>query len=102
MDGDLLMKQSIKDIISNRKLRIGDFRYSWQEFVLERKEKLEQRIKTDSSYETIEQLLECVNDDNLADSIRDAIAGRDCDLAYINYNRGFRDGLKLALMLGKL
>lgn len=62
--------EAIKDIISGKVMNPGDFRYDWQEFVLNRVESLDG---------------EC----------------EDIEAQFKGYNRGFIDGMKIAMALSK-
>jgi hypothetical protein len=81
---------------------------AWQEFVLVRQEmidcKLEYR-KLSSEYlqanDQIQELLKGLPEEQ-ATGISDAIMDLTSTATYIHYNKGFFDGLKIAMVLGNL
>lgn len=99
---EYIEKQTIKNIITGENMQYGELEYDWQEFVLNRQENIEQKTDTSNSFKAVEKLLEQIDNNELAGSVRDAVINRECDVIYINYSRGFKEGLKVALMLGEL
>lgn len=94
-------KQTIKNIITNRKMIIGEFEYAWQEFVIGRQEKIEEEIADSSSLMEIEELLNQINDIKLKNKIGNTIIASGNKATYTYYNRGLLDGLKLVLSLSE-
>lgn len=92
-------KQTIKDIITNNDLDSKDVDFAWQEFVNNRQGSFEDN---NESLERIEGLLTCIGERQLIETVIDAVIDRECKVAFIRYNKGFLDGMKLALKLGRL
>jgi len=86
---------NLKSIITEQDMRPGELEYSWQEFVGIR------QATNNESFENIDALLEHICDKKLIENIRDAIIDRECKVTYIQYNKGFLDGIKLAVTIEK-
>jgi len=99
----------LKNIISGQTIPVGEFEESWQEFVMERQEALEDKLNTNSlSSEYLKRsselngILETIENKELTNNIWDAIAGVQSVTTYMHYNKGFLDGIKFAIMAGQL
>jgi len=95
-----MKQQNLKNIITGQDMVPGEMEYSWQEFVINRQERIGRKTDSVESLNKIEELLKKIRDD-IASSLMKAIIARECKVTYIHYNRGFLDGLKLPLKLEK-
>ena len=87
---------NLKNIITDQEMAPRELEYSWQEFVGNR------QATNNESFDNIEALLEDICDKKLIEDIRDAIIDRECKVTYIQYNKGFLDGIKLSVTLDKI
>ena len=82
----------------------GDVMTTWQEFVIARQETIEKRIELGeftSEYVTLmNQLDELLKDKD--ESAIDKVTRLVVIASYIHYNKGFFDGMKIALTMGNL
>jgi hypothetical protein len=92
-------KQTIKNIITNEGMHPDGLDYAWQEFVNSRQDSVKEN---NESFEKIEGLLNHISEEKLMEDIKDAVIDREYKVAFIRYNKGFLDGMKLALKLGGL
>ena len=106
---EFLRQSSITDVRTGRELPVGDFQHAWQEFIFSRQENLETKLVMQglsSEYRkqdfTLGVLLDKLTDQMLADDIREAAETLQLTISYLNYTKGFYEGLKFAMMAGQL
>ncbi len=98
------MNIPLRSIVTGQWLEKGDVLYDWQEFVLMRQEKLEEKLQFgdfSSEYTTImnqvDQLLE-----GQPEKVSQAVTQLVVTATYMHYNKGFLDGMKIGMVMGNV
>jgi hypothetical protein len=94
--------QNIRSIVSNKEIQQSNLEYAWQEFVLERQESLCSKMDDEKTNINIKKLLNMIDDKKIVNQLNEEITKRESNIVYINYNRGFIDGIRTALALSKI
>ena len=99
----------MKSKITGRDFQEGEFEANWQQFCGRRQEDLEEKLGSlggSSEYARMDRLLGEVlggiDNQEKADEIMGAVIALQANATYAHYNKGFLDGIKFALMAGKL
>ncbi len=94
----------IRSIVTGQWMEKGDTLLDWQEFVLMRQEKLEEKLQFgnfSSEYTIImnqvDQLLE-----GQPEKVSEAVTQLVVTATYMHYNKGFLDGMKIGMAMEKL
>lgn len=95
-------KNTIKNIITDEEMLVGEFKFDWQKLIISRQEQIEQKLSLSKKYSEanndLTKLLKEVGNEILADKIRSATITKECTSTYLHYNYGFIEGLKLKLL----
>lgn len=98
----------IKNMITGEYMDKENLLRAWQEFIFARQDTIEQKLafeELSSKYSyanhRIEELLKNLSEEQAA-AISDAITELTVTATYMHYNKGFFDGLKVALVMGNL
>lgn len=97
----LMSQMPIKDTITGQERKQGDFLRDWQEFILDRQDDIVSP-ETKKVELGLERLLDKVGDKTLINEIDAAVNTVILKKTFLHYNKGFADGLKLALRLSEL
>lgn len=104
--GEIVML--IKNMITGEYMDKENLLRAWQEFIFARQDTIEQKLasgelssKHSNVNQQIEELLEGLSAEQAA-AISDAITELSVTSTYIHYNKGFFDGLKIAMVMGNL
>ena len=99
----------MKSKITGRDFQEGEFEANWQQFCGRRQEDLDEKLGgmgTSGEYTRLDYLLGDVlgslGNQEKADEIMGAVIALQANATYAHYNKGFLDGIKFALMAGKL
>ena len=99
----------MKSMITGLDFQEGEFEANWQQFCGRRQEDLEEKLGSlggSSEYVRLDRFLGdalgSIDDQEKADEIMGAVIALQANATYAHYNRGFWDGIKFALMAGKL
>ncbi|CUH97387.1 hypothetical protein P22_3515 [Propionispora sp. 2/2-37] len=112
VEGQRFSDMPVRSRLSGRTIKYDDFEYQWQQFCLSRQEVLEEKLveraflpQTAEVEDEVYGLLEKVETtmgDSIVNELGTAITNQQNTLTYIYYNKGYFDGIKYALMAGKL
>jgi hypothetical protein len=106
MEVGIMLKSAtapIKSIITGQIIPVGEFEEGWQELVLKRQVMIDEKLDAVGlSSECLVEILEKLGKKELAEDIKEAIFHLQTSATYMQYNKGFLDGIKFTMMANQL
>lgn len=94
----------IKSMLTGQWMDKGDALRDWQEFVLMRQEKADEKLQFGNFASEYTRLMEQVDAllEGQAGEVSEAVTLLIVTATYMHYNKGFFDGMKIGMVMGNL
>jgi len=94
----------IKSMLTGRWMDKGDALRDWQEFILMRQDKADEKLQFGNFSSEYTRLMEQVDLllEGQAEEVSEAITLMMVTATYMHYNKGFFDGMKIGMVMGNL